>query len=54
MIEKVTLRPEMHKNSIRHLSVNQMGDVAFGVQVQSDDTISSLVGQASVYSYKHT
>jgi len=44
VIEKVTLRPEMHKNSIRHLSVNQMGDVAFGVQVQSDDTISSLVG----------
>ena len=44
VIEKVTLRPEMHKNSIRHLSVNQMGAIAFGVQVQSDDTISSLAG----------
>ena len=43
-IETVTLKAELHKNSIRHLSVNQTGDVAFGIQIQNNNTISSLVG----------
>jgi hypothetical protein len=34
VIEEVTLAPELHKNSIRHLAVSEAGEVAFGMQWQ--------------------
>ena len=36
MLDQVELPPEMHQNSIRHLSVRQDGLVAFGCQWQGD------------------
>ena len=36
VIEAVTLPQEMHKNSIRHLAVDNQGQVAFGMQWQGD------------------
>lgn len=44
IVETVSLAPEMHKNSIRHLAVKQDGEVAFGMQWQGDAPISALVG----------
>jgi hypothetical protein len=44
VIEAAMLPQDMHKNSIRHLAVNQRGDVAFGMQWQGDQTPQSLVG----------
>ena len=44
IIETVTLPPEQHKNSIRHLAVTQSGAVAFGTQWQGDNPAPALVG----------
>ena len=47
LIEMAQLPPDMHKNSIRHLAVNSKGDVAIGMQWQSDAQADALVGQHS-------
>lgn len=44
VVETATLPHPMHKNSIRHLAINQHGDVAFGMQWQGDQTPQALVG----------
>jgi hypothetical protein len=44
VVETVSLAPDMHKNSIRHLAVKQDGEVAFGMQWQGDGPVSALVG----------
>ena len=44
LIEKAALPDHMQKNSIRHLAVNQRGDVAFGMQWQGDRNIDALIG----------
>lgn len=44
VIETASLSPEWHKNSIRHLDVNQNGSVAFGMQWQGDGPAEFLVG----------
>lgn len=44
VVETALLPQHMHKNSIRHLAVNQHGDVAFGMQWQGDQAAHSLVG----------
>ncbi len=44
VIETVNLPTEMHKNSIRHLAVDQAGNIAFGMQWQGDTEASHLVG----------
>lgn len=45
LLETVTLPPEHHKNSIRHLAVNQSGDVALGMQWEGDGTAPPLVAR---------
>ncbi len=43
--DRVTLAPELHKNSIRHLAISAQGHVAFGMQWQgADHSAASLVG----------
>ena len=44
IIETVTLGPEMHKNSIRHLAVAGDGQIAFGMQWQGERSPPVLVG----------
>lgn len=44
VVEMAKLPQEMHKNSIRHLAVSQLGAVAFGMQWQGDQTPQALVG----------
>jgi hypothetical protein len=44
VVETATLPKLMRKNSIRHLAINQHGDVAFGMQWQGDQTPQALVG----------
>lgn len=44
VIETAMMPQHMHKNSIRHLAVNQNGDVAFGMQWQGDQAVHALVG----------
>ncbi|MEJ8562164.1 DUF1513 domain-containing protein [Yoonia sp. GPGPB17] len=44
VVEVVTLDPDYHKNSIRHLSVAHDGNVAFGMQWQGDGPALPLVG----------
>ena len=44
IIEQVTLNPDLHKNSIRHLAVSLTGDVAFGMQWQGGPDPVPLVG----------
>ena len=48
VVEAVELKPEMHKNSIRHLAVSSNGRVAFGMQWQGDGLPQSLVGHHRV------
>jgi hypothetical protein len=47
IVETASLPSEIHKNSIRHLSVKQDGEVAFGMQWQGDGPVSALVGTHS-------
>ncbi|WP_138935405.1 DUF1513 domain-containing protein [Roseovarius arcticus] len=42
--ETAALPPEMHRGSIRHIAVSQIGEVAFGMQWQGDEDGPALVG----------
>jgi hypothetical protein len=44
VVEMAMLPHQMHKNSIRHLAVSQLGSVAFGMQWQGDQTPQAMVG----------
>lgn len=44
VIETVELPADLHKNSIRHLAVSALGQVAFGMQWQGDEEVDTLVG----------
>ena len=44
VIDVVSLGPERHKNSIRHLDVTAAGQVAFGMQWEGDGDIDVLAG----------
>lgn len=44
VVETVTLATDLHKNSIRHLAVSRLGNVAFGMQWQGDGEVDTLVG----------
>lgn len=45
VVETAVLPPEHHKNSMRHLAVNDAGDVAIGMQWQGDGTAPALVAR---------
>ena len=47
VIDTVSLAPEWHKNSIRHLDVSEGGAVAFGMQWQGDGPAGFLIGTHS-------
>ena len=44
IVEQVSLAPDLHKNSIRHLALGHDGLVAFGMQWQGGGTPPPLVG----------
>lgn len=44
VVEVAELSPDLSKNSIRHLAVSKLGQVAFGMQRQGDTLTPGLVG----------